>query len=340
MSEWRDNPNPADRLEPIKRVLARVFGDGENPLAWGFSLWTLGATRVRFHLLFAVYLLAELIFTLPAHNEGAVFVAPRIAAVVVIAALREHARLWVCRRRGIPYDSIMLWPLGSLTEPGTNEDDEPSTAITLSGITAQIGFAIPLAAALIALTRNPAVLATNPLNPSAALPALNLASTGTTPWWLVALWSFHVVNTAVLLINLLPMIPLDAGVLLRTRLARTRTEHESRATTALVGVIAATVTGIVGIVFEDATPLLGVAIVCGLFASVERQRLKFLSTASPWAAPDTRPDPDPKPKNTPDPDEIDRILAKVSKSGIHTLSRSERRILKQATRSSRESEGD
>ena len=58
-----------DRLAGIKHALARIFGDGENPLAWGFRLGALGTTPIKIHLLFVVYLLVELIFTLPGNRS-------------------------------------------------------------------------------------------------------------------------------------------------------------------------------------------------------------------------------------------------------------------------------
>jgi len=344
--QWKDSYERRDRLEPVKRVLARVFGDGENPLAWGFTVFAVRGLRVRLHLLFVVYLLAELIFTLPGHKQGVVFVAPQLAAVLAVAIGRELVRAVMCRRHGGEVDSIMLWPVGSLDPAEPEGGFRARLVVAASPIAAQIGFAVPIAAALWVLTGSGAALVYNPLAPATALPALTLGD-GTTPWWLVALWSVHVVNLAIVLIHLCPMPPLDGGVVLGAWLSRMRDELSARSVLALVGVVTATVVGIVGIVFEDAAVLLGVAIVCGLFSSIERQRLRFLKTASPepWGV-ETPADRDDVEKGSndgkdrrPDPDEVDRVLAKVSERGMGSLSRRERRLLKDATRSSRESHG-
>lgn len=339
-TQWRDSYERQDRLEPAKRVMARVFGDGENPLAWGFTALSIRGLKVRLHLLFIGYLLAELIFTLPGHKAGVVFVAPGLAAVVGVVIGRELARAWVCRRAGCEIDELMLWPVGSLApvEPGGDTRARVLTAVT--PVAAQLGFLVPIAAALWIVTGTPGSLVFNPLSPASALPGLTLAD-GLTPWWLVALWSVHVVNIAIVLINLLPMPPLDAGLVLGALLSRTSPDLTARSTLAIVGMVTATLVGLVGIVFEDATVLLGVAIVCGLVSSFERQRLNFLKTAEPepWAAPDPGPAGSDGADRRPDPEEVDRVLAKVSSSGMKSLSRRERRVLKEATRSSRGSDG-
>jgi hypothetical protein len=51
-------------------------------------------------------------------------------------------------------------------------------------------------------------------------------------------------------------------------------------------------------------------------------------------------DPPQRKPDTPDQAELDRILEKISSSGIESLSRGERRTLKKATESSRNSEGN
>jgi len=337
---WKDSDSRRDRLEPVKRVLARIFGDGENPLAWGFTLLVVRSVRVRVHLLFAVYLLAELIFTLPGHKEGFVFVAPRLAAVLAIVVGRELVHGFVCRRHGGEIDELMLWPVGSLNPIEPRGGFRAGLVVALSPIAAQIGFGAPVAAALWVVTGSGAALVFNPFSPASAIPGLTLGD-GTTPWWLVALWSVYVVNLVIVLINLCPMPPLDAGRVLGLWLARTRDDLSARAVLALVGVVTATIVGVLGIVFEDTAVLLGVAIVCGLFSSMERQRLRFLRTASPGPGafePPMDRDERAGKERGPDPSEVDRVLAKVSESGMGSLSRRERRLLKDATRSSRESQ--
>src|SRR5690606_15871505 len=77
-------PDGHDRLAKVRLLLSRVFGDGANPLAWGFRIFSIRGIIVRVHLLFIVYLLAELIFTLPGNREGLVFVLPRLIAMLTL----------------------------------------------------------------------------------------------------------------------------------------------------------------------------------------------------------------------------------------------------------------
>ena len=340
-SEWKSSyDDDGDRFAGIKKVLARVFGDGENPLAWGFPLFTISQVRYKIHLIMVVYLLAQLIFTLPGHKAGAVFVVPSLIAMVVLTLLHELAHAYVARRNQGESDQRMLWMLGGL-EPAQFDDPDPKAELR----TALAGPAFNLA--LVPLFLLPLVLLTgswdavmfNPFNPSASIHTLILSSNQTTPWWLVSIWGFHVVNLIILGANLIPMLPFDAGTVLRIHLSKKRGDLAARHLTAFSGLWVATIVGLVGIIFVDAKMLLAIAIVSGIICTIERRRLQFLDYAQ--MVPGYQ---DPKPSTTrepkqdaeqPDQADLDRILEKISTAGIDSLTRRERRTLKKATESSR-----
>lgn len=96
---------------------------------------------------------------------------------------------------------------------------------------------------------------------------------------------------------------------------------------------------------QDATATFALCVVCGLICSFHRRRLQFLATADmiPGIPTSTFPasenNNDSKPvSNGADQAEIDRILAKISQHGIASLTRKERRTLKRATETSRQSQ--
>lgn len=344
--EWKSSydDNDGDRFAGIKKVLARIFGDGENPLAWGFHLFAIKGVKIKIHLLMVVYLLAQLIFTMPGHNAGAIFVLPILIAMVILVLLHEAAHTYVACRNGATVEHIMLWPLGGLENPQFDEDPTPKAELStaLAGIALHFALIPLFALPLVILTDSWQSIIFNPFNPSASIHTLILSINQTTPWWLVALWSFHVVNLIILLANLIPMYPLDAATVLRIHLEKNKGNLAARQFTAYSGLWVATTVGLVGMVFTDAKMLLAIAIVAGIVCSIERRRLQFLDYAQMvpgYPKPDPKPDSDPKPPpKQPDQTDLDHILQKISTTGIDSLSKSERRTLKKATESSRKME--
>ncbi|MFK7758642.1 MAG: site-2 protease family protein [Phycisphaerales bacterium] len=352
-SEWKSSyDDPGDRFAGIKRMLARIFGDGENPLAWGFTVARIRGITFKIHLIMIVYLLIELIFTMPGHQAGPIFVIPNLVAIVVLVWMHEIAHAVVARRNNGVVEQRMLWPLGGFEEARFEEPDiraEMRTA--MAGPALHLGLMPVFILPLVMLTGSWGAILINPLTPSGSLVSLTLVGDGTTPWWLVTLWSFHVVNLALLMANLLlPMYPLDAATVLRIILTPKHGELGARHITALTGLWVATAVGLVGIIFQDANILLAIAIVSGIVCSMERRRLQFLTYAQMVPGPayesgseardaTTRSSSSSKGESeNDDHSDIDQILAKISSSGIESLSRSERRTLKKATESSRKTQ--
>ncbi|MBO6514331.1 MAG: hypothetical protein JJ974_10240 [Phycisphaerales bacterium] len=347
--DWKSSyDDHGDRFAGIKKVLARIFGDGENPLAWGFPLASVNAISVRVHLVMLLYLLTQLIFTLPGHKSGAMFVIPSLVALIVLVILREAAGVYVALRNGAVCERIMLWPLGSLESPRFENESTPASELRAALAPTALHLAcIPLfLIPLVLLTSSFQAAIFNPFSPSSSIFELTLKDSNTTPWWLVTIWSFHVVNLMVLVLNLIPMFPLDGARILQIMLERSRSQIAALHATAFTGLWVATAVGLIGIIFSDATTLLAIAIVAGIVCTIERRRAQFLGHASivpgyseyQADTPEPEHDDPPAPPSGPDQEQLDTILQKISDSGIDSLSRSERRTLKKATESSRKTE--
>ncbi|MBO6738693.1 MAG: hypothetical protein JJ916_02420 [Phycisphaerales bacterium] len=343
--DWQSNEYERhDRLAGAKAWLARVFGDGENPLAWGFKVASFGDVPIKVHLLFIVYLLVELIFTLPGNRDGIDFVLPRLIAIVGLVTLRELVHTIAAKRAGGHAPEIMLWPFGGLIPPELPDDRPARLKISLAPIATNLALLPLLAIPLYLITHDWQSLIINPLTLRGSDAVIQFPD-GTTAWWLVALGAVHSVNLIILVINLLPMHPLDGARILETLLSKDRSEYSAQWLTANIGIAAATVIGIFALVMQDATALFALCVVCGLICSFHRRRLQFLATADmiPGIPTSTFPasenNNDSKPvSNGADQAEIDRILAKISQHGIASLTRKERRTLKRATETSRQSQ--
>lgn len=324
-------------------MLARIFGEGENPLSWGFPIARLGPTRVRVHLLFVLYLLALLIFTLPAHQMGVVFVLPMLLSLCFVVVAHELGRWFICRRQGGHTAVLMLWPLGGLSDPTPPHAWEPTLKTSLAGIITQLLMFPVLGATVFLLTGTLDSLVFNPLSVSQRIGVIQLRG-GSTPWWLIATWSLYAVNIMVLLANLIPMYPLDGARILQALLWKSRGYARSVWIAVHVGLVCAIVLVFVGATMSDGKVLLVLGIFGGLVCIAERRKLQFLKYAEmiPGFTTEISSDPsaaeDQDEQTQDDSVEIDRVLEKISSSGIASLSKSERALLKRATENSRKSE--
>lgn len=348
-------PDGHDRLAKVRLLLSRVFGDGENPLAWGFRIFSIRGIIVRVHLLFIVYLLAELIFTLPGNRDGLVFVLPRLIAMLTLVLAHELAHALAAKRAGGEVHALMLWPLGGLAPLDAPEGDRSAQLrVVLAGPMMNLLLVPLFAVPLYLLTGDWGSLTYNPINWGASHAVLTLRS-GVTTWWLVALGAFYAINLTLLVFNLLlPMYPLDAARVLETFLTRRHPPRQAMWYATNTGLGVATAVGLVGLVTEDGTMLFTLAVICGLICSLQRRRLQFLAYGD--IAPAYAADPESWKVGTPSTsqrhtplsdrddeevvtqEQLDRILAKISVSGIASLSRRERRTLKRATETSRKSQ--
>lgn len=337
-----------------RSALRRVFGDGENFFSWGLPLYRLWGIRVRIHLLFVVFIVARLIATLPESSTGLAFVAPFLAVLFLIVLLHEYGHCFACRMVGGEADQIVMWPLGGLASCTPPHRWRADLITTLGGPMVNVALLPVLAGLLLALTGDIRTVVFNPF--AAALAEVSLRD-GRSPWWLLMLWSAHFANLIILLFNMLvPMYPMDAGRVVQALLWRRVGYRKSMMQVTMVGFVAAGVLGVLGIVANQ-TMLLGIAVFGGVTCYVERRRLKFLehgavpgvdfadaSFLPRQADEDEAEEPSRGERRRTrraeaDQVELDAILAKIGASGMDSLTAREKRVLKRATRRSRESEG-
>ncbi len=331
-----------------RAAMRRVFGDGENPMNWGFSLYRAWGIRVRIHLLFVIFLVARLIFTLPQDGIGRGFMLWMLGALFVLVLLHEYGHCIACRRVGGEADDIMMWPLGGLASCAPPHEWRANLATVLGGPAVNAALLAPLALGVWIATRDFGVVVFNPFDPGSALAGLQIppgeaGGVGAQPWWLTALWSAHYANVILLAFNMLvPMFPMDAARVVQALLWRRMGYDRSMLVTLTIGLVAAGMLAVVAIVVNE-TMLLAIALFGGVVSFVERRRLQFAGGAS-MSFPEG-PDDDEledrrrakeRQKAEDEQETVDRILAKISEDGMESLSAGEKRTLKRATHHRRE----
>jgi stage IV sporulation protein FB len=184
-----------------------------NPaLGFAFSLGHFGGVRVRVSYLFPL-LIAVCLMKLGVELGLAVSV-----LLVLSVLFHEFAHIWMARATGGSGDEIFLWPLGGLAMVQTQPTLKAKFLTALAG---------PLSNGLICLACLPATWkfgtlrdALNPLQ----LPFVDFKEN----WGLAIQTLAFSLNWIQMLVNLLPILPLDGGQMLISVLEERRPRLESR----------------------------------------------------------------------------------------------------------------
>jgi hypothetical protein len=316
-------------------LLARVLGEGESPSWWGLPLARVWGCEVRVHLVAVVFVGAALAYGVW-NGPSVPFVGTGLAAFALVVVIHEAVRGHVLVRwSGLRPGSVTLWPLGAVWEFGG--DAGPGARARGEGLAAGMGclalVGVVVAAGLAArwLMGDWSVLWFDITNPAAVMlsPAFSTGSTGATVGRL-AVWNAYAAAVFVLAANLLPMLPLDAGVLVRAAADR----GPGSTVAPRVGLIVATVLVagglLTGLVLAAAVGVCG-GVVCWQAwqaqrfaidpAGVDRWREVLGGETGEGAGPIPAEDRA----------AVERILEKISRRGMGSLTRAERRELQRAT---------
>ncbi|MEM9165491.1 MAG: DUF6576 domain-containing protein [Planctomycetota bacterium] len=323
-------------------LLGRVFGEGENPLGWSVPAGRLGGLVLRLHLVLLIWSVLRLVRSIPHDARGWPFELWWLGSVALVLLFRELA-VWALVTRGDDRASpVVLWPLGNAVPP--SPDASPGRCIGQGavGLSASVLLLLCLGGALYAMTGRWDAVVFWPVERVGL--EREMYADGIL---LGGLWTLYAVNSAVLLFHLLPMLPLDGGRVLQGALG-TRSDEGSETPAALghaVGMLTAVVLAAVGWLTET-TPVIAVA-AAGFFVCWQEQRRSRLLAPEDWTEPSEADDEEAsfmplesasadvigsgEQTAEPEEDAIDAILAKISRSGIESLTEDERTALDAAS---------
>lgn len=332
---WRENTGEAGR--GWRGVLGRVFGDGENPLSWGVSLYSAWGIRVRVHIFFLFFVLAELIRGLVHSHAGLMYVAPLLVALFVLVLLHEYGHCLACRRVGGEADEILLWPLGGLASCAPPHRWRAHLVTTAGGPLVNAVLLVPLGLVVWLATGDLGAVVFNPFDPWVSAGFITASNDFALVLKLFA-WSLHYANMVLLAFNVLvPMYPMDGGRLLQAGLWARMGYRDSMRVAAIVGLVSAGVLAVFAVSFSQMT-LFAIGLLGGLVCYMELRRQKFEAAEDPGVFVVEDDDPGPSraelkraAREQAERDEVDRILAKISASGMASLTRQERKTLDRAS---------
>lgn len=332
MSDWRDES------EQGPRGLGGDFRSDrprlESPMTWSVPICRIGTVTVRMHATFLLLIAVELLRSSLAVGGRTLALPPTalvLGSLLVLALMQEAVRTWSHRRAGGDLDEWLLWPLGGLcsADPGERRNSPWTVG---AGWLAQLVLALGLAAVLRAWTGRWVDGAWPRPWTLEGFRELTLggASAGLEATWLLQ-WTV-LVSMA---LQVLPAFPLTGGRCLLATLEARRGWGQAAHLVARSGVVCAVTLLVIGLAF-DAWILQLLALVCWIAShetirrvdasdGFERDRLPEVPRVGRGAADDQA--------------ELDRILEKINRGGMRSLSWRERWRLKAATRRRRDGDG-
>ena len=307
----------------------------ESPMTWSLPLFRIGSVSVRVHALFLLLIAVELLRSSVSAGGRTLALPPTammLGSLLGLALLHESARTLCYRRIGGDLDEWLLWPLGGLCNADAGEREGGSAWCAASGWIAQACLALIVGTVLYLQTGRV-------LHGAVPLPwslegfrELTLAGAGA---GVEALWLVQWTLMVTLSLQALPAFPLAAGQVLLALVARGRGWSAAAHLVARSGVVCAVGLLVSGIAF-DAWTLSALALL--IWIASRETMLRVESTDALLDAPASRSVRESRAPSD-DQAEIDRILEKINRDGMKSLSMRERWRLKAATRRRRDGRG-
>ncbi len=368
---WRDRiGDDADRMGRPGGDWQGIRPSLDNPMTWSLPLARPFRISVRVHVVFIIYVLIQLARSLASPAKGEIapldftLTALNLGCLFVIVLLHEFGHCFACRWIGGEADEILMWPLGGLAFCRPSQRWRAHLVTAMGGPTVNVVIFIVLAPVLGLVTgRWFGVAIPNPLGP------IGFGVLPNESWWLITLVAIQDVSFLLLIFNLLPIFPLDGGRICQALLWPRFGYVRSMRFAVYVGYFGAIALGIFGAASSN-WMLVAIAIFGGVTCYVTLRQVQWTESElggndDRYAAAHWHPDRDDGPDAAEtasakagwlarraeerarkeaaaaaEAADVDRILAKIGREGVGSLSASERSLLERVTeRKRREGSG-
>jgi stage IV sporulation protein FB len=345
----------------VRGALRRMFVEGDDFFSWSLPLGRvprgvplIGGIEIRIHLLYVVFIIAELVWAARPDVAGPWFKAMSMATLFVLVLIHEFGHCAACRLVGGEANRILMWPLGGLASCNPPHEWRASLITTLGGPATHLVLIGPVLVAVMAgLGAGLDVFIYNPLAPESVWRSAWFVTDAA--YWKFFLWSAYHANLTLFLFNmLLVMFPMDAGRVFQELLWSRLGYSKSMRIATSVGIGMAVAVGAFGLISGTST-LLGIAIFAGITCWNEKRKLAFTEmdpamevlsqsaagerkyqaalakqqreTRERAAKAESRRASDDAAHRA----EVDRILDKIRREGMGSLTRGERKSLESET---------
>lgn len=323
------DPRGDERPSDVSWQAPRVWGIGEDPLAWTVPLLSIRTFRLRVHVLLILWMGAEMVAWVPRGAVGLVHVFAAVVSIFGVLVVRECARELIRRFTGGESQPVVLWPLGGLGATPAGPVPRPFLAET-GGLLAGALLVPVLGYAVIASGAGWQALMLDLLSPG-------VTAGGLRSYWQIWAWWAYYANAVVLVANgLLPMLPMDAGRLVRT-LAAQRGESATRKAVR-VAMFASLAVFVFGACMGELR-ILAMGVLGAFTSYMDLRRSEFLAASSAQAdveadgETETIPEGDveERPMEDASPVDLDAVLRQISARGLESLSPEQREVLRRET---------
>jgi len=342
----------------------------DNPINWSFRVGRLFGIDIRIHIAFVICAIVLVWMEMP--DPDSVWKPPfssilvhalgTYAMLFLIVLLHEFGHCFGARYTGGEADEILLWPLGGLAY--TNPPHHPAAHMitTIAGPSVNVILCMICTVALVLWTGNLGSVPWNPLHPMRPVDPSILPTTG--QLWLLR---FFGISYLILLINLLPIFPFDGGRIVQAWLWPKKGYKASMMIATATGMVGAILVGLFSLFTEQSWLLLMIALFGYLTCYQTRRMLKeeddfalselgydfsegYTSLSRHQEGAKRRPGfwaqrrarklaikaEREREKRDQHDKTVEKILKKISESGMTSLTPREQRILEQETNRRRE----
>jgi len=329
----------------------------DDPMSWSLPVARIAGFHVRIHALFLLFVLVQLGRALIADGDpdgggplGVVWTGVWLVFLLIVVLLHELGHAFVGRRLGGPDGVILMWPLGGLSFPRLVGGWRNNLVHALGGLGVNVVIFLVLGTILFVQTGSLTVVLPPPLLDSELLgPAIVLTARS---WLLTALFMAHWANIVVLVFNLLPLQPFDGARILHAACWRSVGYVRAMRIACRIGLVGSILLGIGVILVADginAAWMIALAFFCGYASYATLRSMEYtegvLEELDPRERVEFHDDPEGSgvvgrissadsgsPDQGGDNPRVDRILDKIRKGGISSLSLWERWLLRRATK--------
>ena len=243
-------------MAPVGRPL-------DNPINWSFTLGRVWGINVRVHVAFLICAVVLIWMELPKETDSTTWTAWMVLTGAVgtyallfgVVLLHEFGHCYGARSVGGHADEILIWPLGGLASVQPPHDPRSHLITTLAGPMVNVAICGICSGVLVAWCGTLGAVPWNPLHPMQPLDSLLYVTPG--QQWVIRLFG---ISYFLLLINLLPIFPFDGGRVMQAILWARKDYFTATEIATGFGMVGAVLVGLFALFIDHSSLLMMVAI--------------------------------------------------------------------------------